>query len=561
MAALQSTIADVGSLLVRILEYGGAAVALVAVLGVALRLVRSTWRVAFGRATLVLPFRGADKLGVYVSGVLAEQLNAIEGRWQRLSRAVRDAQESGIASDAPKLVDLGPVVDLSRGHPDRTLTPEQTQIISDEPIEGQAMGPINLGGVSLSPDAIFRALYQLRTVLARRTIRGVVDRFGSTVRLSCTIVSGRGRANTTVLVREVETGTELFTLVDDAAFAIAKRRLTFESEARTWTAYSSLLEGYAHQLTYSRNGNVVEREMAIERYRAGVAAEPDYHLARFNLGTLLYNRYTAADNDEAIDNLRVASATTLPVLRALTLAQLSRAYCQQVHRYGHSGEPWISQADEASSMAVQLAPAFEETWLARAFARQLEGDYQQALAAYRRVVELPGESGEERRMKSFAENNTGYIYLNHLEDLDEAEVHLQRALEFANYNKMTFANLGEIHKRRQRYQEALEAYRRAMELDPRYVNGANETAMVYVAMAANETASSRDQQEAWLRFAQEWHERAVALVPEDQYRQRAELHRRFAAAQQDNGFAEKSERELAEANALERRAEKPSANM
>jgi tetratricopeptide (TPR) repeat protein len=559
MAALQSMVGDVGGL-VRILEYVGVALALVAVLAVAFRLVRSTWKVAFGRATLVLPFRGADKIEVYVSGVLAEQLNAIEGHWQGLSGAVRDAQESGVASDAPELVDLGPVVDLSRGHPDRTLTPEQTQIISDEPMEGQAMGPINLGGVNLSPDAIFRALYQLRTVLARRTIRGVVDRFGSTVRLSCTIVSGRGRASTTVLVREVETGTQLFTLVDDAAFAIAKQRLAFQSEARTWTAYSNLLEGYAHQLIYSRTGNVVEREMAIEQYREAVAAEPDYHLARYNLGTLLYNRYTATDNDEAIENLRVASATTRPNLRALTLAQLSRAYCQQVHRYGHPREPWISQAGLASSMAVQLAPAFEETWLAQAFAVQLQGDHQEALAAYQRVVELPGGSSEERRMKSFAENNAGYIYLNHLGDLDEAEVHLRRALQFAGYNKMTFANLGEIHKRRKRYREALEAYRRALELDPRYVNAVNETAMVYVAMAADEPAANRNQRGEWMRSAQEWHERAVALVPEDQHRQRAELHRRFAVAQQENGFAEQSERELAEVAALERLLQEPSPN-
>lgn len=559
MAGLRSTVADVGSLLLPLLEYAGVVLAFVAALAVAFRLVRSIWKVAFGRATLVLPFRGADTLGVYVSGILAEQLNAIEGLWQGLSRGVRDAQERGIASDAPELVDLGPVVDLGRGHPDRTLTPDQTRLILDEPIEGQAMGPITLGGISLSPDAIFRALYQLRTVLARRTIRGVVDRFGSTVRLSCTIVSARGQANTTVLVRDVETGTELFTLIDDAAFAIAKQRLAFESEARTWSAYSGLLEGFAHQLTYSRTGNVVEREMAIERYRKGVAAEPDYHLARFNLATLLYNRYTAADNDEAIENLRVASAATDPVLRALALAQLSRAYCQQVHRYGHPREPWISQADEASAMAVQLAPAFEEIWLARAFARQLQGDLQEALAAYQRVVELPGESGEERRMKSFAENNAGYIYLNHLGDLDQAERHLQRALEFANYNKMTFANLGELQKRRGRYQEALEAYRRALELDPRYVNAVNETAMVYVAMAAKDAADARDKRGARLRSAREWHERAVALVPEGQHRQRAELHRRFAAAQKENGFPEESERELAEATALERLFQEPTA--
>lgn len=62
---------------------------------------------AFGRASLVLPFRGADKLGVYVSGVPAEQLNAIEEEWQGLSRDVRDAQEGEEASNAPKLVGPG----------------------------------------------------------------------------------------------------------------------------------------------------------------------------------------------------------------------------------------------------------------------------------------------------------------------------------------------------------------------------------------------------------------------------------------------------------------------
>lgn len=201
-------------------------------------------------------------------------------------------------------------------------------------------------------------------------------------------------------------------------------------------------------------------------------------------------------------------------------------------------------------MAVQLAPGFEETWLARAFTRQLQGDYEEAVALYRRVVELPGESGEERRLKSFAENNTGYILMIHLGDLDQAEAHLRRALELAGYNKMVFANLGELHKRRRRYQEALRAYRRALELDPRYVNAMNEVGMVYLAMAAE--ADGGEERAARMRSALEWHERAVALVPEEQHRQRAELHRRFAAAQWESGFREESERELEEADALER---------
>lgn len=535
MQALREAIGNFAGVLFGLLEVIGAALALLAVILLAAVILRSIGRAILGRATLVLPFRGAERAGLCLNEILAQQLGEIEAAWQAVSRRVREAQAAAKAGNTAMLVDLG------RSEPDTVLDSAQEILILADPMEGQAIGSIGFGPFSFSPDSLFALSYRIRTLLARRTIQGGIDQVGATVRFSTTLISDRGRPTTMVLVRSIERPDQLLELVDDMAFEVVKRRWGLASEAKTWQGYRAFMEGYAHHSRYIRSGNTAEREGAIERYRQSVTIEPDYALAHYNLGSLLYNRFTATDNERSIEHLRKAADAGETLLKALALGVLSRAYCQQVHRYGHEKTPWMSWAEEASTKAVQLGPDLEEAWLARGFALQLLGKPREAIEAYWRVMALPGDSPEELRLKSSAENNRAYIAMTEFGDLKEAEVLFKHALALDPHNKFSYANLGEIYKRQKNYSAALVAFEQAVRLDPRYINGTNEMGMLYIAMAAEARDSGkRKEAEEALKTARHWHDRALSLVPKEEQRHRAELQKRFAKSYRDERFEEEA---------------------
>lgn len=543
MNALQKLLANFAGFIFSLLELFGAVLALVAVVVIAFALLRSMWRLTFGRGTLVLPFRGADQVRVCVSEILAQQIGEIERGWRELSRRVRAEQESDKIGNAATLVDLG------RSEPDMVLDREQEELILSDPMEGQTVGPFQLGAARFSPDTFLSLFYHVRTILARRTIRGGIDQIGKVVRLSTTFTTGRGKQTTAVRVRPIENPEEVLDLIDDSAFEIAKDRWGLQSEANTWRGYRFFLEGYADHVRYIRGGHLLDREKAIEKYQRSVALEPDYHLAHYNLGALLYNRFAASDNDRAIEHLRKAAASPNEVLKALSLAVLTRAYGQQVHRYGHSKEPWLSWADEASAKAIQLGPDLEESWLARGFAEQLLGKPEEAVASYRRAMTLPGEASEEKRLKSSAANNSGYIYMTQLKELQKAEALFNEALVWDPHNKFSYANLGEIYKQQKNYKKAMTAFQQALNLDPHYVNGTNELGMLYIAMASDARQEGREPKSIeFLRMAGQCHDRARSLIPEPDRRYRTELARRFAKHYRNHGFQK-------EAESLEQQAE------
>lgn len=536
MKALREAVGNLAGILISLLEVIGAALALLAVILVAAMIARAIGRAVWGRATLVLPFRGSDKAGLCLNEILAQQLGEIEMAWQALSRQVREAQDSAKAGNLAMLVDLG------RSEPDAFLDSQQELLILSDPMEGQAIGSIGFGSFSFSPDSLFALSYKTRTLLARRTIRGGIDQVGRTVRLSTTLTTDRDGPTTMVLVRSIERPDQLLELVDDMAFEIVKRRWGLISEAKTWRGYRAFMNGYTHHIRYIRSGNTAEREAAIDKYRQSVTIEPGYALAHYNLGTLLYNRFTATDNDRAIEHLRKAVEASEATLKALSLGVLSRAYCQQVHRYGHEKMPWMAWAEEASSMAVQLGPDLEETWLAHGFALQFLGKSREAIEAYWRVMALPGDSPEELRLKSSAENNRAYIAMTEFNDLKEAEVLFKHALALDPHNKFSYANLGEIYKRQKNYSAALVAFEQAVQLDPRYINGTNELGMLYIAMAADARDSRKPKEmEEALKTARHWHERALSIIPEEEERHRAEIRKRFAKAYRERGFHQEAE--------------------
>jgi tetratricopeptide (TPR) repeat protein len=566
MSGFEETLADVTAVALRILALVGVVVALLVVVALFLGVLRSIWKVTVGKKTLVLPFPGSDR-GRSVAGILAQQLPRIEEEWRILNRKVRRLQvrsgeldpdaEKAVLSSLP-LGEQESTGDLPMTQSEDTLAEEQRSYLVDDPQVGTALGEISIGGVRFAPDSLFAAFHRLRGLLARRTIRGSFHEFGTMGRLSCELVwprsvrvrSERPRnegSETRIVVRSTDSPQMLLNAVDDMALFLVLDRLRLRFGTRkvpnvtalTWRGYRAFLEGYFNHELFALKGEFHHRERAIELYREALQAEPGYTLAHYNLATLLYNRYTASDNEEAIAHLRKAGDSPDDTTRALSLAALTLAYCQQVHRFGHPTSPWGPMALVASAEAHALKPGLAQTLFAKGFAFQIMGQANEALEWHGRVLDLPGDTIDNRRMKSYANNNIGYLLVDH-GDLDVASEHLRTAIDLFSGNKMAYTNLGEVHRRRGQYIEALACYGKAIDLDPRYVSACNDTAIVYLSMASD--AESRDEAVEALQSAERWHDRAVALIPAGAHRHRAAVHERFAGACRDRGYLEEAKR-------------------
>jgi tetratricopeptide (TPR) repeat protein len=559
MAEAEGSIAEFIAFSLRLLALLGVVVALLVVVALVVALVSSIVRVTVGRATLVLPFSGSERAPA-VGGVLIEQMPRVRKEWLLLSSMVNEAEET-VSQGARSGSDL---VDLPPSRSDEYLQEDQFQVVLDTRREGTGLGEISFAGMRFSPDMLFAAFHRLRRLVAQSTIRGTYLELGGAARLSCTLVGPRSsplhrrprnlQIETRVVVCQTEPPQKVLDAIDNMAFLLTIAALRMGGKgldvgALTWGGYRAFMQAYASHQEFASTGNLQYREMAIDRYREAIEAEPGYTLAHYNLGTLLYNRYTASDNEATRVHLKKAAASPDQETRALSLAALAMAYCQQVHRFGHPATPWGYKAVAASAEAYSLKPSLEQTSLARGFAYQVLGQAKEALAWYRRVLKLPLDSPEDQRLHSYANNNMGYIFLrrpgHQKRNLAMAERHFRKAIELFPQNKMTWTNLGEIHRIEKDYSQALADYAKAVEIDPRYVSAFNETGFVYLAKAKD---SDNPQEEAdFLACARDCHLQAISIIEEKDHRHRAETHRRFAEFCSDQGFPGEAKRWEAEA--------------
>jgi tetratricopeptide (TPR) repeat protein len=115
----------------------------------------------------------------------------------------------------------------------------------------------------------------------------------------------------------------------------------------------------------------------------------------------------------------------------------------------------------SSAEAYSLRPDLAQTLFAKGFAFQMMGQSSEAFDWHGRVLDLPGDTIDDRRMKSYAHNNIGHMLID-FGDLEEAEQHLHSAIRLFSGNKMAYTNLGEVQRRRGRYRKALEWYGKSL---------------------------------------------------------------------------------------------------
>ena len=422
-------------------------------------------------------------------------------------------------------------------------------------------GSMTVSGVSFSLQAFVALFRRLPGVFARRVLHGAISPMGDGSVLSVTLdqrpLPGRFpryRASCTVRV----IGEDWIHGVDGAAFGLAKARIDqlreaglatpgagtakptksetvagAEIEAESWNACEAFLEGYAAQLRHYLSGRGADRDAALDHYENALKFQRGYTRAAYNRATLLYNKYLPAANREAIVRFGEATSSTDPRVRALAYSGLAMAYCQARHRFDGADDRFVSKAVDASQDALSLDRDLEEARFAVGWAYQALDDPERAVSQYESVVSLPTDTSAGRRIKSFALNNAGWIWMHEFERrkgaVARAEAYFWTALRYYP-NKIAYANLAEVARRAHRYDDAIGLFERALDLDPSYVNAWNEWAMLEVEMAREAARSRRRKHaDALAADAKLHHQRAVHLASDDAYEQR--LRREFEAAE------------------------------
>ncbi len=411
------------------------------------------------------------------------------------------------------------------------------------------LGVVTVAGVSFSPQQVLAFLRRLPAAVARRRLHGSIVKQGDVSVVTVVFQQrplgrfARLRYDVSCVVRVADD--EWLAGLEDAAFRLERKRLELlrdkrdaadapgpapqrarasqtvalaEVEAQGWEACEAFLKGYKSQLTHYKTGAAVDRDEALAYYSTALALQPSYTRAAYNSATLLYNRYVPRANAEAIRRFAQATESRDPRVAALAHAGLAMAHCQAIHRFGQPEDRLLPKAFEASQSALALDPNLEEARFAVAWTFQVKRAWQRALDEYASVVALDTNSAAGNRIKSFALNNAGWIWLVELKrrsrSRQNAEAKFREALGYYP-NKIAYANLAEVARLDGRYADALSHFDCALSLDGEYVNARNERACLKIEIAAE--ASDPAHRQTWLEDAKIDHARAVQLAGDPRY--------------------------------------------
>ena len=439
---------------------------------------------------------------------------------------------------------------------------------ADSSLAGADLGTVSVVGVSFSPQQVLAFLHRLPAVFARRVLSGSLLTVEGRAILTVTFAerSFRRPSQVTRRMTEVE-GNAWLPALDNLAFEIAKARIEHLREKRvrrheeeqrstggsgfdpagrapegeateisasgsywadralveaaTWNASKAFMEAYTSHLRHYVSGRASDRDRALRGYDEALELQPGYTRAAYNRAVLSYNRYLPAANEQAIADFDLATASDDLRVRALAFAGLAMAYCQAIHRFDADAELLVPEAFDASDQAIEIDPDLEEARFARAWAHQARGAWDDALRHYETVLEIDSDTPAGRRIKSFALNNAGWIWLVKLrrrkDALLKADELFSDALTYYP-NKIAYANRAEVAKRQGRLDDALEFFDRALELDSHYVNAWNERAALEIEIAAAALSQGNKARcKHYIAEAAAHHARATRIAEDEKY--------------------------------------------
>ena len=246
-----------------------------------------------------------------------------------------------------------------------------------------------------------------------------------------------------------------------------------------------------------------------ESERAQLSATPTQSLEAYDYysrGRHLFYQYTRGGHRAAID--MYLKALELDPNYALAYAGLAVCYAYFIVRGWDENATWLSKAEEAALKALGIDQRLPEAHFALGYVYEMKEDWDKEEGAMRRVLVLDPNHAH-------GHDSLGDVYY-HRDQLDEAIAEYQTALRLdpfhprapiqlaATYEKAgryraaiaqlqrtseilpdfdwTWIYLGDLHYSRANYDQALEAYQRALTIDSGGIDAKVGLGLTYAAM-------------------------------------------------------------------------------
>ncbi|HET7341670.1 MAG TPA: tetratricopeptide repeat protein [Methylomirabilota bacterium] len=201
-------------------------------------------------------------------------------------------------------------------------------------------------------------------------------------------------------------------------------------------------------------------EQAVDLLARAIEADPNFVVAQYTLGVVhqdLGNRWKAAAQFRASTQLDPKYPEPYKALGDLFLAAPRRLF---------------EQAVEAYSKAIELRPFYGEAYVGLGDAKAAKGDVDGAIAAYTKALGY-------NPINPKVHMSLGKIYYAEKGLYYESVNAYKKAIELDPSAVEARMGLGEVYEDKGLYKEALEEYKRVIEQDPKHSNALYNLANVY----------------------------------------------------------------------------------
>lgn len=221
-------------------------------------------------------------------------------------------------------------------------------------------------------------------------------------------------------------------------------------------AFEAFVRGRVAALTETQQGN----ETAADLLARAVELDPNFAMAHYALGVVhqaLGNRWKAAAQFRASAQLAPTYPEPFKALGDLFLSAPRRLY---------------EQAVEAYQKAIELRPFYAEAYVGLGDARAAKADVDGAVAAYQQALAYNPNNPKVHL-------SLGKIYYSEKGLYYEAVGAYKRAIELDPQFLEARMGLGEVYEDKGLYQDAIAEYRKVVEVDARHTGALYNLALVH----------------------------------------------------------------------------------
>jgi tetratricopeptide (TPR) repeat protein/TolB-like protein len=214
------------------------------------------------------------------------------------------------------------------------------------------------------------------------------------------------------------------------------------------------------QMAMSQRPGQEGNEQAADLLSRAIEADPNFVVAQYTLGTVhqeLGNRWKAAAQFRASTQIDAQYPEPYKALGDLFLAAPRRLF---------------EQAVEAYTKAIELRPFYGEAWVGLGEAKAAKGDIDGAIGAYTKALAY-------NPINPRVHMSLGKIYYAEKGLYYESVNAYKKAIDLDPTAVEARMGLGEVYEDKGLYKEAMEEYKRVIELDAKHTGAMYNLALVY----------------------------------------------------------------------------------